>query len=96
VPNGTGKLSAELLATTGATSAQNLAATGSRLAREETVTTGTHEIAGLERPLHIILEKLEPADRRATAMGQPGSGWRAYGKACPESSRASATTPRSA
>ena len=55
-PEGARKLSAELLAAAGAAGAEHLAATGGRLAREKTVATGAHEIAGLERPLHIILE----------------------------------------
>lgn len=44
------------LAATLAAGAKNLAATRGRLAREKAVTAGTHEIAGLESPLHIVLE----------------------------------------
>jgi hypothetical protein len=50
------KLRAELFAATRAAGAEHLAATGGRLAGEETVATGAHEIAGLEGTLHIILE----------------------------------------
>ena len=46
------KLRAEVLAATCATSAKHLAATGGRLAREETVATGAHEVGRLESPLH--------------------------------------------
>ena len=46
------KLSAQLLAAAGATCAEYLAATDGLLAGEETVATGTHEIAGLESTLH--------------------------------------------
>lgn len=49
------RLGAELLATASAAGTQDLAATGGRLAGEETVAAGAHEIAGLERPLHRIL-----------------------------------------
>jgi hypothetical protein len=52
-----GKLRAELLAATRTAGAEHLAATSGRFAGEKAVTTGAHEIAGLERPLHIILEK---------------------------------------
>lgn len=50
------KLRAELLAATLAAGGENLATARGRLAREETVATGAHEIAGLESPLHNILE----------------------------------------
>ncbi len=50
------KLSRKLLATACTTGTENLAATGSRFTRKETVPTGTHKIAGLESPLHIVLE----------------------------------------
>ena len=55
-PEGARKLRGELdtAATTAGTN--YLAATWGRLACEETVATGTHEIARLERPLHIVLE----------------------------------------
>ena len=49
-------LSREFLATACTARAKNLAATRGRFAREKPVPTGTHEIAGLESPLHIILE----------------------------------------
>ena len=49
---------AELLAAAGAASAENLAATRSSLASEETVAACTHEVRGLECPLHrIVLTK---------------------------------------
>lgn len=50
------RLRAELLATALATRAQDLATAGGLLACKESVPTGTHKIAGLESPLHIILE----------------------------------------
>jgi hypothetical protein len=51
-------LRAEFLAAAGAASAQHLATTRGCLAGKETVPTGTHEIAGLESPLHDILKFL--------------------------------------
>ncbi len=47
---------AEVLPATLATCAQNLATARGLLACKETVPTGTNEIAGLESPLHNILE----------------------------------------
>lgn len=58
------RLRAELLATASTAGTEHLLAAGGRLAREEAVTTGTHEIAGLERTLHIILEKLPAGERK--------------------------------
>ena len=50
------ELRRQRLATATTASTNDLAAARGCLAREETVPTGTHEIAGLESPLHIILE----------------------------------------
>jgi len=47
---------AKVLASTLATGAQNLAATDRFLTREKSVPAGTHEIAGLKSPLHIVLD----------------------------------------
>jgi hypothetical protein len=80
---GAQKSRAELLATAGAAGAEHLAATGGRLAGEEAVATGTHEIAGLERTLHIILEKLtgpksiriKPWPPQGGPQNRPGPLW---------------------
>ena len=85
------ELRAELLATASAAGAEHLLAARGGLAGEETVTTGAHEIAGLEGTLHIILEKLTGAftgkrnrGRRTDDHKTDAGG---YGKAIAESSK---------
>lgn len=50
------KLSAELFTATLAAGAQNFATTSGGLACKKAMAPGAHKIAGLESPLHIILE----------------------------------------
>ena len=58
------KLCAKVFAATIAACTQNLATTRSGLASEEAMTALTHEIAGRECPLHIILKITNGAHKR--------------------------------